>query len=521
MAGVVNLPDSIIKNIISKIPKQFKVCFLSAFIVGLTAHMYKITNWIPNWDSLVFRHDPQNMISLGRWFLPIVCNIGSLYDLPWINGFLSIVLTSLGASLICLIFNVRKPVTAALIGAATVTFPTVTSVLLYNYVADGYSMTFFLSCLAALLMTKKKPRYIAAAILIALSAAIYQAYISVTVMLLLLWLIDRLIFKKDSVIFSLKKGAKFMGTGILGMSAYYAVLMVLLKITGTHLLDYQGIGEAMSFSAINIKDALYVCIHTFFNYFFDFSEGIAFFPILNIIIVAATFVMYAVSVTKRKLFKDPARLFLLALYVILLPAAANILAFANSTIEYHNLMKMGYFVFYMYFILLYERMNFLKIRQIRIKCCAVFIITCIMIFNQIIIANICYHKLQLSYEKSYGLLMRIIDRIEQTDNSEVCREILIVGALPGSEAYSVNLPPDMTGATDGYILRKDDESVGQSVLCSAINDYSGKNYSFIYGERKKEMLKSERVKSMSRWPDKNSVTAQDGIIVIKLSESDK
>ena len=159
-----------------------------------------------------------------------------------------------------------------------------------------------------------------------------------------------------------------MGAGILGMSAYYAVLMVLLKITGTHLLDYQGIGEAMSFSAINIRDALYVCIHTFFNYFFDFSEGIAFFPILNIIIVAATFVMYAVSVTKRKLFKDPARLFLLVLYVILLPAAANILAFANSTIEYHNLMKMGYFVFYMYFILLYERMNFLKIRQIRIKC---------------------------------------------------------------------------------------------------------------------------------------------------------
>ena len=93
--------------------------------------------------------------------------------------------------------------------------------------------------------------------------------------------------------------------------------------------------------------------------------------------------------------------------------------------------------------------------------------------------------------------------------------------MPGSEAYSVNLPPDMTGATDGYILRKDDESVGQSVLCSAINDYSGKNYSFIYGERKKKMLKSERVKSMSRWPDKNSVTAQDGIIVIKLSESDK
>lgn len=515
------MPDSIIKKTLSKIPKQLKICFLSAFIVGLTAHMYKITNWIPNWDSLVFRHDPQNMISLGRWFLPLICNLGSLYDLPWINGFFAIVLTSVAASLICRIFNVRKPVTAALIGAAAVTFPTVTSVLLYNYVADGYSMAFLFSCLAALLLTKKKPNYAAATLLITLSIAIYQAYLSVTVMLLLLWLIDRLIFKKDSVYDILKNNAKFFGVGILAVTIYYAVLTALLNLTGTELLDYQGIGDAMSFSATDIESAIYICTHTFFNYFFDFSKGITFFPVFNITVVAATLTLYTISVTKKKLFRDPLRLILLIVYVLLLPAAANILAFANSEIDYHNLMKMGYFVFYMYFILLYERMNFLKLRQIKIKCCAVFAITCIMIFNQIIIANICYHKLQLAYEKSNGLLMRIIDRIEQTDNSEVCREILIVGVLPGSEAYSVNLPPDITGTTDGYILRKDDESVGQSVLCSAINDYSGKSYSFICGERKKEMLESKRVKSMPRWPDKNSVTAEDGIIVIKLSETDE
>lgn len=78
----------------------------------------------------------------------------------------------------------------------------------------------------------------------------------------------------------------------------------------------------------------------------------------------------------------------------------------------------------------------------------------------------------------------------------------------------------MTGTTDGYILRADDESVGQSVVCSALNDYCGKNYRFVSGERKRELLATETVKNMKPWSDKSSVAVEDGVIIVKLGEED-
>ena len=151
MVGVVGRPEQALKKFKNYILPQWKVCFFSALLVGLIAHFYKITNWLPNWDSLVFRYDPQNMIGLGRWFLPVVCSFSSFYDLPFLNGLIAIVFHALSAVCICRIFNVQKKITAALIGAFIVSFPTVTSIMMYNYVADGYAIAFLLATLAAFL----------------------------------------------------------------------------------------------------------------------------------------------------------------------------------------------------------------------------------------------------------------------------------------------------------------------------------------------------------------------------------
>ena len=166
------MPEDILKKIKQNIPIPWKACFVSAMVVGLVAHLYKLTNWLPNWDSLVFRYDPQNMIGLGRWFLPVVCAPSSYYDLPWLAGLLCLLFHGLGAVCICSMFRVRKNTTAMLIGALIISFPTVTSVLMYNYVADGYAIAFFLSCLAAKFLVTEKPRYVASVICIALSAGI-------------------------------------------------------------------------------------------------------------------------------------------------------------------------------------------------------------------------------------------------------------------------------------------------------------------------------------------------------------
>ena len=510
------MPEELLKKIKKNIPLQWKICFASALVFGLIAHIYKLTNWLPNWDSIVFRYDPQNMVAMGRWFLPVVCAPSSFYDLPWLNGLLVIILHGISAVCICKTFDVKKNITAGLIGATVVTFPTVTSVLTYNYVADGYAVAFLLSCMAAMLLVDKKPKYIASAICIALSAGIYQAYITVTVMLLLCYLILEALREESTAAKLLSKSLKMLLTGIGGMLLYYLLMTVILRVTGTELLEYQGLNNAAAFSGINILGSLYNIKHSFVNYFFDFSNGINAFSVLNVTVFVLTVILYVIDIIKNR--TSIVKLLFICAYVIFLPIGANVLAFINSSVDYHNLMKMGYLVFYLFLILQYEKTEFKKPTFNRLTSWAILCTIFVLIFNNIIIANVSYHKLNMAYEKSYGVLLRIADRIEQTEGAEDCQKILVIGALSGSEAYSAILPPDMTGTTDGYILRADDEIVGQSVLCSALNDYCEKNYTFLAGEEKNTLLKKLNEEEIGVWPESDSILISDGVIVIRLGE---
>ena len=373
MAGVVKLPEKLLKKINSYILPQWKICFFAAIIVGFVAHLYKITNWLPNWDSLVFRYDSQNMIALGRWFLPVVCSFSSFYDLPFLNGVIAIVFHALSAVCICKILDVRKKITAFLVGAVIVSFPTVTSVMMYNYVADGYSIAFFLSTLAALFMTKEKPRYSLSVVLIALSSGIYQSYITVTIMLVLLYLIDEIIYSRTSFRIVLKKSVWMILSGLLGVALYGVILKLFLSSFNVELLDYQGINSSASLSGINLINSLYVIKETFIKCFFDLSQGMNIYVILNVFVSVFTLSHFIKYIVKNEVYKNPADIVVLIILSFMLIIGAGALALINAWIDYHNLMLMGYSVFYLFFLILYERGTDTNEFYTSIKCWAIII----------------------------------------------------------------------------------------------------------------------------------------------------
>ena len=262
--------------------------------------------------------------------------------------------------------------------------------------------------------------------------------------------------------------------------------------------------------------SLYSIKETFFDCFFDVSEGWNLYVTINIFVSLFTLAHYVKYIIKNQLYKKPSELFVLGILGCMLIAGAGALAFVNASIDYHNLMLMGYVVFYLFFLILYERGADSSEKHACMKCWTVFVVALILIANQVVIANVSYHKAQMAYEKSYGVLVRIADRIEQTQGAEDCDQILVLGALENSHDYSVNLTPDMTGITDGYIIRADDETVGQSVLCSALNDYCEKDYTFLSGAEKQLLAQREEVKAMKSWPSQECIAVIDHIIVIKL-----
>lgn len=137
------MPDEIFKKLKSKITPAFAACLLSSFVFGFAAHFYRMTNWLPNWDSLVFREDPQHMESLGRWFLSFASSLSTDYELPWLCGLICLLFFGLGAAVICKMFGVEKKLSAVLIGALTVTFPAVTSTFTYCFACLSRSILCF------------------------------------------------------------------------------------------------------------------------------------------------------------------------------------------------------------------------------------------------------------------------------------------------------------------------------------------------------------------------------------------
>lgn len=510
------MPEKVLKKINEKLLPQWKVCFLSALAVGFLAHFYKITNWLPNWDSLVMRYDDQNMMMTGRWFLTVVCGFSSFYDLPFLNGVLAIIIHGISAVCICRMLNVQKTITAFFLGAVIISFPTVTSVMMYNYVADGYSIAFLLSTLAAMYMTGEKPKCLLPAVMIALSAGIYQAYITVTIMLILLKLIDELVFGNVSFGRILKKAVRMLLTGIFGTALYAITLKILLGIFSVELLEYQGIGGAASLSGLDLRASLYIIKETFRKCFFDISQGINVYVVLNGVVLLVTALFYIGYIVATGFYKNICKLLLLMFLTVMLVVGAAALALINVAVDYHSLMRMGYSVFYVFFLLLYERGTEKQEKHTAIKCWTVLLTALVIVVNQIVISNVSYHKAQMAYERSYGVLIRIADRIEQTPGAEDCDKILVLGMLENSEQYSVNLTPEITGTTDGYIIRADDEMVGQSVLCSALSDYCEKNYTFVIGEEKRLLAQREEIRSMGTWPAGDCVTVVGDTVVIRL-----
>ena len=143
-------------------------------------------------------------------------------------------------------------------------------------------------------------------------------------------------------------------------------------------------------------------------------------------------------------------------------------------------------------------------------------LSALTIFNFILIANISYQKLYMSYEKSYGVIIRLADRIEQLPGALECNKLAVIGCLPGSESISVDFPPDMTGITDDYIIRKQDTMMQENVTQAMLQDYCGITFEDTTEDDICAVCKKEEFSQMNEWPEQNSVSVIGDILVVNF-----
>ena len=263
-----------IKEKYDNIDKRIKMCFLSAFICGLFAHIYALTNHLYNYDELW--HTPTGFgtgLEVGRWALSITVWIQKVlfddcFTIPFINGTLTIILYAVAACFVVLSLDIKDEFYAIVVGGLMTTFPALTCRMFFMFTTHYYAIGIAMVAAGAWIIAKKKLNILKVTVAIALTVygmAIYQANFTTAVCILvgnlLVWLITENVELKTAI----KKCINYvlyLGTC---MVLFLAGSKIALSITGKQMETYENLDKMGQLSMEQLIEGIIRCYKTFFK----------------------------------------------------------------------------------------------------------------------------------------------------------------------------------------------------------------------------------------------------------------
>lgn len=536
-------PETFFQKIRQKIKPSWATILTSVFLFGLLAHAYAFLNYIPNWDSVISYYSDQNTIHLGRCFLTLACGISSYYDLSWVNGLLSLAYITVTAILISELLQVRKKSMLILLGALLVTFPAVTSTFGYLYTADGYMLAMLCTTLAIYLTFRRRFGFLPGALLLMFGLGCYQAYITFAAMLVIIYSLDELLHQ-DTPLSSLAwKWLRALACAVIGYALYAVVNRILLSAQHITLADYQGVSAINGGSGFAPLTAAKQCLIDFAYFFTGPLHRMNFYSFLNLCLLALLICGALARIVRKKLWRSPARLCCILLLAMLMPFVCYAIYFLTPDVSYHMLMQGSMYFVYALLLVLYDRAGFDAADESRgdtesvpsDRPCVMpasaaasqiprrmhhgivwqwlcVIVCSLIVYNFILAANICYRTQETSVSRSMNEIARLADTILSDPALRECRSIAVIGTRDKSDVISLNLPPDMTGFSNGYIMT---HSLHYSLL---LDRYHGLSFTPADSEAVKALAENAIVRGMPCCPEEGSVQAISGTLVIKLSD---
>lgn len=501
------LPEHVLPRLYARIRPQWKTAFFSAFLTGLLIHLYRLTNPLLTWDSLYNFHDPQNTIHLGRCFLTLGCGISSYYDLPAVNGLLSLLYLSLTAVCLTEFFELESRLSIFLTAAVTVSFPAVASTLLYMYTADGYFLAMLCAALAALLTLRFRRGFLPGILLLCFSCGCYQAYAAYAVVLILSWGIRTLLLTDLPLRDFLRQCARFLCMMAGGMLLYLVCNRLLTALQGVDASSYQGISSMQAPGAAQFLHAAASSLTEFAYFFLGSLHTVSLYQalgLLALLLLAAAF-LYAA----RPRFAQPARLLTACLFLLLLPFGCCMVYFVSPSVRYHMLMMMPFSLIYLLPLFLTDR-RAARSRLLSWSCVCLLLL-CVYEFS--LVDNISYLYAHRSYEETYAMAVQMADRIEQTEGFENASKLCVLGHLPGHDDIDLSLPPRMTGIKEGVLVSEQDH------FAAFFTEWLGLPLEGCSKKQAGELASDPALQQMDIWPGTDSVRIVDDVVVIRIGET--
>lgn len=499
-----------------RVKKSWKIAFLSAFVLFLLIHFYKIANYLPNHDTLYNFYSNQRMVGNGRWFLQYACGISSYFDLPWFNGLLCAVY--LGLTMVCIVelLDIQNPVIIILTAAILAGTPSTTETLFFGYTADGYLLGLALSAMSAVLSCKKGNwrRYLASGVLLCLACGIYQSCVSFAVMCCICYLVLKLVNDEITV----KDAWRWIGRHAIvyvgAMVCYYVIWKLLMRFEGISATSYQGID---SLGKISLATLVQSCIQSVANialYFVEWNileHPVSLYAGLNVVFMLCFALIVVVTLVKSRAYRSASRLILILLCLVASVPVLSIWAFISPDVQYRPMMLHGICLYYVLAMILFDKWVPARVST------AFAALMAVMVFNFAIMANASYFWLNKCYEKTYYRGSQIMNTVvsAQLENDDI-EKVAFVGKRV-EEVYH----DDSLFTQKVHILNM---CLEEDLLYDHIHTYLflentfGLDIQRVLDAQLTELEAMEQVQQMPVWPAEGSTQIIDGTLVIKIGE---
>ena len=556
--------------------------FCSTFLIGVFVHFFMFSNKMINYFEMNNILTPMSMdkgdtLAMGRWFLPVVSRLSSVYSMPAVNGAICLICLSFAACMIVDVFGLKSRVLILLCEGVIVSFPGVASYLSYGVNSDVFCVALLLSVLSGWLLQHSGcsiKGMALSALTLCFCIGVYQPFMSVTIAIIFCMLYLQVWQEGKGFISILKQVLRYLLTLAAGFILYYIVLQIVTAATGISVGDYHGINDMTSFTLKGIAKG---GVYTYFYFlYYLFSMEYANFPLVIVFdgLAAALFLFYTIVGYRscQKGAREKGSLVCQILLVVFLPIGVNAAPFLMADRVGNGVDRYMMFSMMLLFVLLLKLMEVMSDAGAALKAETAegegktaendggkkvspkgievgqgageawrgsvksrekkgasawwevlpqwMTIICLtaVIWGNYYLCNQGYYRAEAMTKSTDSLLTRLAYRIESVEGWNPELPVYLANC---EMLFNENCDTDIAAFTG--LTRMDGTEIKPWYNEGAVVKYMQVYLNFpvqtISGERQEAILASEEFARMGIYPQEDSMRMMDGVLVVKFGET--
>lgn len=496
-----------------------RAAFFACIITGYLVHLYAFTNIVPCSDGLSRVYDPQQMTVSGRWFLHYASMLNGFTQMPAVIGLLSMLLLGAAAALTVGLLHVRSRSLGGVCGAVMAAFPCLGYTFLYMFTASAYCLAIFMAVLAVQLAVRGKWWLVPAVLLLAMAMGTYQAYAAMSIALSVLVVIEYLTRTEATLRGTLRLGGRLVAFLALGAAAYYGILQIFLRVKHVQLLSYLGMDTVMTHYPLAKLPSLLVTTYKQVLAFFFIPGSVNGYDtpvlsVLNALLLAAAAVSLVAALRHDRLLRQPWRVLLLLVLILLFPLAINFGQIMSPYSAPTPIMKYAFVLVYLAALLMLDKCDGCisrpKAAGIAGAVCVCALLVCFLQTN-----NLLYTASAQAHRATQSYLTRMMARVEDCDGYTPGMEVVIIGTIPDAQMHSAI---ESYAQVSHYSVPIHQVAPLNKHLYYYLNDWLSIPIEEPSQETMAAVAGSDAFAAMPLYPQQGSVQVIDGRLVVKLSE---